>query len=1071
MRLARIPVFFRVLLPLISLLAVAQAQTAQLSPTSLKFGAQAVGYTTVQKSVTLTNSGTAVLVIAGVTASGDFATNNLCPGSLPPNGSCKINTTFTPTVTGIRTGTLTLTDNAGAGTQTVPLTGTGVAPVALSPTNLMFASSLVGVPASSKTIKLTNNLTFTLTLSNMATGLADFTFQNGCGSQVAAHKSCYIIVTFTPTAVGTRSDALTFSDNATPASQSIPLTGKGIAPKLVSIAVLPPNANVGIGTTQQYQAMGTFNNNTTSDITASVTWATTDPSIATIGNGASSGLLSGIKGGVTTVTARQGTGAKTITGSTTVTIVAVLTSIAVTPNTATVPAGIPQQFTATGSYNDASQRDLTTTANWSSSNLTVANISVTGRAATAAPGQTTISAALGPISGSAVLTVTPAELQSISVTPSGYTYVGVGSNKQYTATGTFTDGSTRPLTNSVVWSSSDPAVATIDSYGLATSTGAGPATLTATAGTISDSATLSGVGGGFVSCDARILDMQVLVVTSGKSEADFPAITQALDYLGTPYTVLDISATGNIVPPGSLSNGCHGFFQGVIFAFGSNRYNISNISDLDTYENQFNVRQLNWFVYPDPNFGLSYLSGMSASSTPYNFHYEAAAGSVFPYANVANPVGITNAFIYLSAAANGSTPLLTDDSGNVLAAVYNTPFAGQYLSLGFDSNQYLTHDLVLSYGLINWVTQGMFLGEHHTYFTPQIDDYFIDDSEWIPGLDCSTNPDGTGTHIRINAADLSAFLTWQGATQSHPVSSNFIVSMAFNGFGAQPGSYPNDDLTPATQANQASFNWINHTFDHTNLDNVDYATAASEITQNNSTAATLSFTNYNPANMVTPDISGLNNPAFLQAAFDNGVHYLVTDTSRVGGTNPTPNTGIINQYQPSILEIPRHPNNLFFNVATPDDWAAEYNCIYPQLGYSYTQILDNISDSFLVNMLKGDLDPEMFHQPNLHAYDGSHSLLGDLIDMTFTKYTNLVNFPILSPTEDVLGTKMANRAQYNLAGVTASFIPHQRIMITAQQTATVPVTGLSTTGAETYDGQTISHLSLTGGQTLTLPIP
>ena len=130
MRLARIPVFFRVLLPLISLLAGAQAQTAQLSPTSLKFGAQAVGYATVQKSVTLTNSGTAVLVIAGVAASGDFATNNLCPGSLPPNGSCKINAAFTPTVTGIRTGTLTLTDNAGTGRQTVPLTGTGVGPVA-----------------------------------------------------------------------------------------------------------------------------------------------------------------------------------------------------------------------------------------------------------------------------------------------------------------------------------------------------------------------------------------------------------------------------------------------------------------------------------------------------------------------------------------------------------------------------------------------------------------------------------------------------------------------------------------------------------------------------------------------------------------------------------------------------------------------------------------------------------------------------------------------------------------------------------------------------------------------------
>jgi hypothetical protein len=1070
MRLARIRAFFRVLLPLVSVLGVAQAQTAQLSPTSLKFGNQPVGFTTVQKTVTLTNAGTTALILTGVMASGDFATNNLCPGSLAPNGSCKINVTFTPTVAGTRTGTLTLTDNAGSGTQSVPLTGTGIPPVFLSPASLIFGSSLVGVSASPKSIKLTNNLTFTLALSNMATGSADFTFQNGCGSQVAAHGICYITVTFTPTAAGTRPDALTFSDNATPATQSIPLTGKGIAPSLVSIAVLPANANVGIGTTQPYQAIGKFNNNTTSDITASVTWATADPSIA--GIGASSGLLSGLKGGVTTVLARHGTGAKTITGSTSVTVVPVLTSIAVTPTTATVPAGIAQQFTATGSYNDGSQRDLTTTASWSSSSLTVASIGVTGRAATAAPGQTTISAAVGSISGSAVLTVTPASLQSIAVTPASVTYVGVGSNKQYTATGTFTDGSTRPLTNSVVWSSSDPAVATIDSYGLATSTGAGPATVTAAAGTVSDSATLSGVSGGFVSCDARILDMQVLVVTNAKSEADFPAITQALDYLGTPYTVLDISTTQHTIPSGTLSNGCHGYFQGVIFTFGSNRYSISNISDLDTYENQFNVRQLNWYVYPDPNFGLSSPVGsVNASSTPYNFHYEAAAGSIFPYTNVANPVGIVNAFIYLSTAANGSTPLLTDDFGNVLAAVYNTPFAGQYLSLTFDSNQYLTHDLVLSYGLINWVTQGMFLGEHHTYFTPQVDDYFIDDSEWTSGLACSTNPDGTGNHIRINAADLGAFLTWQSATQSHPVSSDFIVSMAFNGFGAQPGSYPNDDLTPATQTNQASFNWINHTFDHTNLDNVDYTTAVREITQNNSAAAALGFTNYNPANMVTPDISGLSSTAFLQAAVDNGVQYLVSDTSRAGQSNPTPNTGIINQLQPSLLEIPRHPNNLFFNVASPDDWSAEYTCIYPQLGYNYTQILDNISDSFVANMLKGDLDPEMFHQPNLHAYDGTHSLLGDLIDLTFTKYTNLVNFPILSPTEDVIGTKMANRAQYNLAGVTASFIPHQRIMVTAQQSATVPVTGLSTTGAETYDGQTISHLGLTGGQTLTLPLP
>ncbi|MDP9159610.1 MAG: hypothetical protein M3O09_05200, partial [Acidobacteriota bacterium] len=407
-----------------------------------------------------------------------------------------------------------------------------------------------------------------------------------------------------------------------------------------------------------------------------------------------------------------------------------------------------------------------------------------------------------------------------------------------------------------------------------------------------------------------------------------------------------------------------------------------------------------------------------------------------------------------------------------LAVTYNPPWGSyQQLTLTFDSNPNLIHDLVLSQGLINWVTQGLFLGEHHTYFTPQVDDYFIDDAEWLPTTACGTNPDATGAQYRINGADLTSLINWQTTTQNQPLTSNFVLHMAFNGFGAQPGSYVNDDLTPATQANQASFKWISHTFDHTNLDAITYANASSEITQNNTAATTLGLTSFDVRNMVTPDISGLTNPAFLQAAVDNGIRYLVTDTSRPGYNNPTPNTGIPNPLQPSILMIPRHPNNLFFNVSTPNEWAAEYGCIYPQLAYAYPQILDNISDTFLVNMLRGDIDPEMFHQPNLRAYDGTHSLLGDLIDLTFSKYGNLVTFPVLSPTQDTIGAKMSSRALYDTAGVTGSFIAHQRVMITATQAATVPVTGLPSPSAENYGGQTISHVSVAAGQTVTMPLP
>jgi len=1050
------------------------AQTAAIAPTSLSFGNLAVNTTSLAKTVTLTNSGTAALNIANISTTGDFAQTNNCPLSLAKKAKCSILVTFTPTLTGARTGSLVFSDNGGTGTQTVVLKGAGVPQVFLSATTLSFGSFVVGVSSTPKAIVLTNNLVVPLNISGVVSASGDYSVQNGCGSQVPAKSSCSIAVTFTPTAVGSRNSQITITDSANTSPQILKLSANGLAVKLLSVSVLPAASSVSLGSTQQFQAIGSYNNNTTQDLTNSVLWSSSATVVATISNSVGTkGLLSPLAVGATTISAKQGTGSAAVTGLTTATVVPVLTSIVVTPTTPTVVAGTPQQFTATGNYNDGTQRNLTASVLWSSSNPAVASIGASGLAATATAGQTTISATLGPVTGSALLTVQPAALTSISVTTIGPIYVGVGSNSQFMALGSFSDGSTKDLTRAVLWASNNPAVATVDGYGLATSTGAGAATISATAGTISGFAVLNGIAGGFISCDARILDMNALVVTNGKAEPGFPAITQALDYQGTPYTVYDMQSGVDFTPE-YFADGCHGHFQGVIFAIAGYRYQIATMKFLDTYEHDFQVRHLNWFAFPGTDFGLNAPTGSipAVPPTPYPATYTAAASSVFPYANTANPLTINFSTVYLSTAFNGATPLLTDASGNALAVIYNTPWGSyQQLTLTFDSNPFLTHDLVLSHGLVNWVTQGLYLGEHHAYLTPQVDDYFIDDTEWLPSTQCNTNPDGTGTTYRINAADLSSLINWQTGVQSQPLTSNFVLSMAFNGFGAQPGSYTPDDLTPATQASQAAFKWINHTFDHTNLDAADYATATSEITQNNATAATLGFTFFDQRNMVTPDISGLTNPNFLQAAFDSGVRYLVTDTSRAGYDNPTPNTGIPNPFQPSILMLPRHPNNLFFNVSTPDEWQAEYGCIYPQLAYSYPQILDNISDSFVANMLKGDIDPEMFHQPNLRAYDGTHSILGDLMDATTTKYGNLVNFPILSLTEDTIGAKMASRAQYNAAGVTASFIAHQRIMITATQATTVPVTGLPSATAENYGGLTISHVDVAAGQTVTLPLP
>ena len=106
----------------------AAAPSVALSVTSLTFGGQLLTTTSASKPVTLTNNGNAALTINSIAASGNFAQTNTCPVSpatLAASGTCTISVTFAPTAVGARTGTLTITDNAGGSPHTVSLTGTG----------------------------------------------------------------------------------------------------------------------------------------------------------------------------------------------------------------------------------------------------------------------------------------------------------------------------------------------------------------------------------------------------------------------------------------------------------------------------------------------------------------------------------------------------------------------------------------------------------------------------------------------------------------------------------------------------------------------------------------------------------------------------------------------------------------------------------------------------------------------------------------------------------------------------------------------------------------------------------
>jgi hypothetical protein len=105
-----------------------------VSPTSLSFGNIDIGSSSAAQTVTLTNATNASIALASIAISGDYADTTTCGSSLAALGSCTISVVFTPTTTGVRTGTLTIT--SGVSVITVALTGNGVDfTIAINPTS------------------------------------------------------------------------------------------------------------------------------------------------------------------------------------------------------------------------------------------------------------------------------------------------------------------------------------------------------------------------------------------------------------------------------------------------------------------------------------------------------------------------------------------------------------------------------------------------------------------------------------------------------------------------------------------------------------------------------------------------------------------------------------------------------------------------------------------------------------------------------------------------------------------------------------------------------------------------
>jgi hypothetical protein len=259
------------------------------SNSSVPFGGQAVGTTSVPYTLTMTNWRSSNLKIGKATVTGDFAVTNQCNGrSLPTGHLCYVLITFSPTASGPRTGTLTINTSDNPGPQVIALHGMGgYAGVAAPPGGLSFPILAYGKTSPAQAVKFTNTGSAALTIDNVQV-IGGFNQTNDCGTSVNPGVTCTFTVTFSPnTATSTPAwrsffGNLIINDEDPTSPQTVLLSGQG-----TQLVGLPPRVsfpNTTVNTTSKPITV-TITNGGTNTLTfaglfASAGFAETDTCLA-----------------------------------------------------------------------------------------------------------------------------------------------------------------------------------------------------------------------------------------------------------------------------------------------------------------------------------------------------------------------------------------------------------------------------------------------------------------------------------------------------------------------------------------------------------------------------------------------------------------------------------------------------------------------------------------------------------------------------------------------------------------------------------------------------------------------
>ncbi|MFE2169985.1 hypothetical protein ACFXB3_33765 [Streptomyces sp. NPDC059447] len=568
------------------------------------------------------------------------------------------------------------------------------------------------------------------------------------------------------------------------------------------------------------------------------------------------------------------------------------------------------------------------------------------------------------------------------------------------------------------------------------------------------------------------IDLKVLVVDDGGSSVE--AITAELRDTGVPYTRVQLGAPGRpVIDAAFLGDTVDGRprakYQGVVLPnenpFGEGS---AEMAALGAYETTYGIRQVDAYTWAHPGVGLEYtdnggysgqLDGTKAAVT--------AAGKAGPFGYLGGQVTfednsalVPESYGFMGKPRAGYTSYLDAPVGSGRASL-----VGEYVHDGrselvvtFGYNQYQQQFRLLARGIVDWLTQGVHLGQSRNYFAVHVDDVFAPDARWSKDLNCTPGDyacvggEGKESTIRMTAADAVYAAQWQ-------TSKNFKLDMLFNAGAGEEWKAENggtDALTAQLVADRAKYRWMNHTYTHPFLGCVQdtsttpwtcvkdangaikymsRADISAQIRDNNNWAAAKGITT-DRTEIVTGEHSGLktapqqpqDNPNLAGAFADNGIKWAGSDNSREPAQRPVG----------AALTVPRHPMNVYYNTGTNAEMADEYNWIYgsraaggsgicednpatstclPAALDVNTGYLDYIvpqeARTALRHVLANDPRPHYVHQSNLAEDRTLYPVLNQVLDTYRALYAP--SAPIVNQSMKDTGVELSRRAAWDNA--------------------------------------------------------